>query len=254
MALLPQRLCARAIPACLALSFLARWILLAVSDAPIDLLTFTRIDDIVVGCGLAYLSRSPASRRWLDEFVSFRRLALLLVLFSASQVCLSRTAGSSLLPPAVLHFGLALANDVNTLTIAALMWAVLTQPGCFWHRPLNHPAAVHLGVLSYSIYLWHVLFTTREDPAWLCSFPQNLLFIFIAATLSYRWIEAPFLAWKERLAGDRPAGFLDGFRIGRSIGGTRPPVEAANDAVGESDDGIIGQRPQAECDRRIIKT
>src|SRR5262249_25513818 len=56
MTLLPPRWCVRAIPACLVLAFLARWILLAVSDAPIDLLTFTRIDDIAVGCGLAYLS------------------------------------------------------------------------------------------------------------------------------------------------------------------------------------------------------
>jgi peptidoglycan/LPS O-acetylase OafA/YrhL len=252
--MLPPRWCVRAIPTCLALSFLARWILLAVSDASIDLLTFTRIDDIAVGCGLAYLSRSPASRRWLDGFVSFRRLTLLLVLFAASQICLSRTAGSALLPPPALHFGLALANDINTLTIAALMWAVLNHPCGFGHRLLNHPAAAHLGVLSYSIYLWHVLFTTREDPAWLCSFPQNLLFIFVAATLSYRWIESPFLAWKERLAGDRPAGVLDGFRIGRLLGGPRPPVEAVDAPVGKSDDGIIGQCAQAQGDHRIIQT
>jgi peptidoglycan/LPS O-acetylase OafA/YrhL len=254
MTLLPTRWCVRAIPACLALSFLARWILLSFSYGSTDLLTFTRIDDIAVGCGLAYIARSATTRCCLDRFVSLPRLALLFAFFAASQICLSRAVGSSLLPSTVLPFGIALANDVNTLTIAVFMWAVVNHLGGFWHRLLNHPAPVHLGVLSYSIYLWHVLLCEREEPAWLCSFPQNLFFIFVAATLSYRCIEAPFLAWKDRFAVDCSAGKLDGFRIGRSMGGSRAMVEAANDAVGKSDDGIIGQRTQAERDRRTIKT
>lgn len=205
MAIFPPQWCRRAIPTCLAAAFVARWSLLTFSDAPIDLLTFTRIDDIAVGCGLAYLARFPVSCLWLHWFTSAHRLALLLLFFAASQICLSRMVGSFLWPPAALCFGLALANDVNTLTIAALMWTVLTRPDSFWGRLLNHPAAVRLGVLSYSIYLWHVLLCTREEPAWLCSFPQNLLFIFFAATLSYRWIESPFLAWKDCITVDRLA-------------------------------------------------
>jgi peptidoglycan/LPS O-acetylase OafA/YrhL len=242
MALLPARWCVRAIPVCLAMSFLARWILLTCSYGSIDLLTFTRIDDIAVGCGLAYIARSSTARSCLDQFVSFRRLALLFALFAASQVCLSRAVGSSLLPSALLPVGIALANDVNTLTIAVFMWAVVNHSGGFWHRLLNHPVPVHLGVLSYSIYLWHVLLCEREEPDWLCSFPQNLLFVFVAATLSYRCIEAPFLAWKDRFAGEPTASKLDGFRIGRLIGGTCPMVEAMHGAVDKSDDGIIGQR------------
>jgi peptidoglycan/LPS O-acetylase OafA/YrhL len=205
MAVLPQRRCVRALPMCLVAAFLARLILLVFSDAPIDLLTFTRIDDIAVGCGLAYLARSPVSRLRLHRVVSAHRLTLILLLFAASQVCLSRTVGSVLLPPLVLQIGLALSNAINTLTIAVFMWAVLNQPGGFWYRLLNRPAAVRLGVLSYSIYLWHVLLCERTAPAWLCAFPQNLLFIFVAASLSYRWIESPFLKWKDRLAADIPA-------------------------------------------------
>lgn len=202
MALLPPRWCFRAIPACLALAFAIRWALLAYSQAAVDLLTFTRIDDIAVGCGLAYLARSPAARRWLHWLTSPRRLVLIFLLFAASQVCLSRKIGSSVLPPSVLPLGLALSNDVNVLTITVLMWAVLARPHSFCGRLLNHRAAVHLGVLSYSIYLWHALFLMREEPAWIFSFPQDLLFIFVAATMSYRWIEKPFLSWKDRLSNE----------------------------------------------------
>src|SRR5262249_31101309 len=130
------------------------------------------------------------------------------LVFAVSQVCFSRIIGGRLFPPVVLPFVLALANDVNSLTIAALMWAVLVRPSGFWGRLLNQPVAVGLGVLSYSIYLWHVLLCEKEEPAWLCSFPQNLVFILLVAMLSYRCIERPFLAWKERLAVDRPPGEL----------------------------------------------
>jgi peptidoglycan/LPS O-acetylase OafA/YrhL len=202
LAMMPLRWCFRAIPVCLAVAFLSRWVLLSVSGSSVDLLTFTRIDDIAVGCGLAYLARYPASRLWLDWFASARRLAFLLMIAVLAQIVLSRTIGSSLLPSAVLPFGIALANDINTFTIAALMWGVLTHPASFWGRLLNHPVAVQIGVLSYSIYIWHVLFCAWEDPAWLCAFPQYLLFIFLAAALSYYGIEKPFLRWKDGVGKD----------------------------------------------------
>lgn len=205
MAVLPLRWCLRAIPAGLCVALVTRWLLLAVSNAPIDLLTFTRIDDIAVGCGLAFLARSPAARLWLNRLTSFRCLLSICLLFAVSQVCLSRTVGSALLPTPLLHFGIAMSNTINALTIAALMWAVLTRPERLVGRLLNHPLAVHLGVLSYSIYLWHVPLCEREEPAWLCSFPQNLLFIYLIATISYRWIEIPFLTWKDRLSADASA-------------------------------------------------
>jgi peptidoglycan/LPS O-acetylase OafA/YrhL len=209
MVALPPRWCLRAIPACLIAAFALRWLLLLASPgAAVDLLTFTRIDDIAVGCGLAFLAHEPSWRKRLDWLVAPRRLVLLVLVFAVSQVCFSHVIGSRLFPPVVLPFVLALANDINALTIAALMWAVLVRPSGFWGRLLNQPVAVGLGVLSYSIYLWHVLICEKEGPAWLCAFPQNLVFILLAALLSYRCIERPFLAWKERLAVDRPPGKL----------------------------------------------
>ena len=68
------------------------------------------------------------------------------------------------------------------------MWFVLTRPGGFGGRILNQPAAVGIGVISYSAYLWHLLLCEKL-PAWIGSFPQNLVFIFAAAVLSYTLIE-----------------------------------------------------------------
>ena len=208
IAVLPLDWCRRAVPACMAAAFLLRWGLLLISpNAPIDLLTFTRIDDIAVGCGIAFLAHEPVWRCWMDRFVASRRqLVLLLLVFALAQVCFSRMFGARLFPLVVLPLAVALANSVNALTIAALMWAVLARPSSMLGRLLNHRAAVGLGVISYSVYLWHQPLCGVGGPAWLCSFPQNLVFILLAATLSYRWIESPFLAWKDRLASARRTG------------------------------------------------
>jgi peptidoglycan/LPS O-acetylase OafA/YrhL len=200
MALLTPRMCRWAIPAGLASVLALRCgLLLAWPGATVDLLTFTRIDDIAVGCGLAFLSHDPLWRARLDRFVSSGRcLAVLIVGFLASQVFCSNLVGSMILPRVPLQLAIGVSNDVNTATIACLMWFVLTRPAGFFGKLLNHPIAVGIGVISYSAYLWH-LPVCELGPSWLGAFPQNIIVIFSAAFLSYRLIEKPFLSLKDRL-------------------------------------------------------
>jgi peptidoglycan/LPS O-acetylase OafA/YrhL len=204
VALLPMTWCRKAVPLCLSAALLLRFgLLLLRPGAAIDLLTFTRIDDIAVGCGLAFLAHDDFRRAWLDRFVASRRaLAGLLAFFLASQVVCSNLVGGLFLPRGALELSVSLANTVNSLTISVLMWLVLNRPGCFGGRLLNHSLAVWLGVVSYSAYLWH-LPVCEWAPAWMGSFPQNLLFIFAAAALSWTCIEKPFLSLKDRLAGQK---------------------------------------------------
>jgi peptidoglycan/LPS O-acetylase OafA/YrhL len=207
MVALPPRWCRRAVPLCLAGAFLLRWVLLLVDPkATIDLLTWTRIDDIAVGCGLAFLAREAHWRHRLQRLAgSGWRLALLLAVFTASQVVCSRVVGGRLLRPGALEGAIAVANTINSLTVAVLMWLMLTRPGSLPGRVLNHPVAVTLGVLSYSAYLWH-LPLCEKGPAWMVAFPQNLVFIFAAALASYKLIEQPFLRLKDRLGAEAPRG------------------------------------------------
>jgi len=203
MAVLPLHGCRRAVLVGLVGVLGMRWlVLLAFPGAAVDLLTFTRIDDIAFGCGLAFLAHDPVWRARLERIVgSGRCRALVLACFIASQVVFSNVIGARLLPHVPLRIGIGIANDINALTIVALMWFALTRPTGFWGRLLNHPLAVTIGVLSYSAYLWHLLLCERA-PAWMGAFPQNLVFIFAAAWLSYRVIEKPFLSLKDRLAAE----------------------------------------------------
>jgi peptidoglycan/LPS O-acetylase OafA/YrhL len=199
VALLPLAWCRITVPCCVALAFALRWfLLLRYPGTAVDLLTFTRIDDVAVGCGLAFLAHDASWRGRFDRLTSWRSLALLLPAFLVSQVFCSNLIGSRFLPHGPLQAAIAAANPLNALTIALLMWRLLRRPDGFAGRLLNHPAAVMIGVLSYSAYLWHLPLCERA-PAWVGSFPQNLVFIFVAAALSYTLIEKPFLSLKDRL-------------------------------------------------------
>lgn len=75
--------------------------------------------------------------------------------------------------------------------------------GNFFSRILNHPAAVKLGVLSYSIYIWQQLFT-REQPwqhafKYADSLPLNMVALLLVAWVSYTFYERWFLQLKKKL-------------------------------------------------------
>jgi peptidoglycan/LPS O-acetylase OafA/YrhL len=55
-------------------------------------------------------------------------------------------------------------------------------------------------VISYSLYLWQQVFLNRYSDQFAYRFPQNLVFVFVAAIFSYTVIERPFLRLKTRLA------------------------------------------------------
>jgi peptidoglycan/LPS O-acetylase OafA/YrhL len=71
---------------------------------------------------------------------------------------------------------------------------------------LNHPVLVRLGVVSYGLYVYHELFLNYWNRIlhsphgwgfvlwWLLAFSCTT----IAALVSYRWLETPFLKLKER--------------------------------------------------------
>ncbi|QDT03523.1 O-acetyltransferase OatA [Rubripirellula lacrimiformis] len=87
-----------------------------------------------------------------------------------------------------LPFGLSLEIAAITLLIT-----LLTQPQHTWYFTfLNHPAITSIGVLSYSLYLYNMLFLDESRGDWITQSPQNFGVLFAAAIISYHLIEKPF--------------------------------------------------------------
>jgi peptidoglycan/LPS O-acetylase OafA/YrhL len=59
---------------------------------------------------------------------------------------------------------------------------------------------VHLGVLSYSLYLWQQLFLFPVNKTWTGEFPFNLGCAYVAALMCHNFIEKPFLKLKGKFA------------------------------------------------------
>jgi peptidoglycan/LPS O-acetylase OafA/YrhL len=95
-------------------------------------------------------------------------------------------------------FEIGISRTVNAACITLLVgFAVIRSNRPLW-KWLEHPAVAAIGVRSYSIYLWQQLFLNPRADGFFYHFPQNIVFAIVAGWLSYRFIEQPFLALKNR--------------------------------------------------------
>jgi peptidoglycan/LPS O-acetylase OafA/YrhL len=100
------------------------------------------------------------------------------------------------------HFMLAFFGSfglVTNVSIALVIIISIHSPGTLYFKLLNSRPLNFIGKLSYSIYLWQQLFFSK-NVGFFSTFPLNILFIFIAALLSYYCIEKPFLKLKDRFS------------------------------------------------------
>jgi peptidoglycan/LPS O-acetylase OafA/YrhL len=85
--------------------------------------------------------------------------------------------------------------------LAILLLQSILTPQLF--QPLNWPVVKYLGVLSYSIYIWQMIFCSNPQNfgwshVWFMSFPGWLLGALLAAVLSYHGLEKPLMRLRAR--------------------------------------------------------
>jgi peptidoglycan/LPS O-acetylase OafA/YrhL len=64
-----------------------------------------------------------------------------------------------------------------------------------WGKFLNLKPLTHLGIISYSLYLWQQLFTRSNTHL----FPMNILWILLCAEASYLLVERPSFYFRTAL-------------------------------------------------------
>jgi len=95
----------------------------------------------------------------------------------------------------------AIQTSIEGLGAALLVYWCVTHTEGPVGRFLNARMVRHLGVISYSIYLWQQLFLTHNPHIVTNNIPADIVLVLIVAHLSYYLIEQPFLRLRVRSFG-----------------------------------------------------
>lgn len=163
---------------------------------------FRYFDSLAAGCGCAILlGRSgDAVRTRLEKF------STAVPLFAMGLILLPDFLNVLALPGRIIEMS---GPTLQALGFALLMLQSVCFPRLTYYRWLNWPAVHHLGVLSYSIYIWQQIFFTNPadfglKDAWWLAFPGGVLMALIVAHVSYYGLERPFLELRARFRANRP--------------------------------------------------
>lgn len=196
---LPSKIAIRVIWLSLASVFVGRWIILFEFDQWTEsarFWTFTRFDAIAAGCLIAYLGDERKWEKRLDDIGSHPLFwpGTLASLFATPTLMLISTKTR-----------IGLAYSIDAVLLGFLVWASVRFPGNWFGKLLNHPRLKQVGILSYSLYLWHRLFIRPADlplgsPFWdlWTFFPANLLAVSLAAVACHSLVERPLLNLRNR--------------------------------------------------------
>lgn len=162
------------------------------SRGAINTMLHTRADTLMFGALCALLYRNARFQAFLRRtFAAGWQFATIPFLFVIHPLLEQFFRGKY-----VLTAGWTLEG----FSISVLMLWVVQRPHTRIGGFLNSRPMVHLGLISYSLYLWQQMFFAPSNTSILGRFPVNLLCALAAAQLSYTLIERPFLRLRKRLA------------------------------------------------------
>jgi peptidoglycan/LPS O-acetylase OafA/YrhL len=149
----------------------------------------TGLDSIMFGCLLAILWRNPRFNEYVQPLVRGWAAAIsaAFVLVLAPVFLGARFRGS---------YELVFGFTLNAICLSLILLYVVRVPGSAVGRLLNSAVLRHLGVISYSLYLWQQMFTGVNSVRF---FPWSLPAILACAELSYWLVERPSLRLRDRL-------------------------------------------------------
>jgi peptidoglycan/LPS O-acetylase OafA/YrhL len=150
-----------------------------------------RPDMLMTGCALAFVIQRPGFVRFCRVLYRFwiPAIAAVYIFFFSYRagLCWNGT------------FLRIVGFSLNSAAIALILAWVIHNPDHPVGRPLQWRGIVHVGKISYGIYLWQQFFTHPDFNTPITRFPLNLIAICAIAELSYRWIERPALELRGRI-------------------------------------------------------
>ena len=171
------------------ISRVVTYILMPHQRALLNAMLHTGLDSIMFGCLLALLWRSDRFNKLMQPWVR-------------GWVAGCAAVFSTILGPLFLgarfrgSYGLVFGYTLNALCLSLILMYVVRVPNSPVGRLLNAAVLRHLGVISYSIYLWQQMFTGADS---IGRYPWSLIAVLGCAELSYWMIERPSHRLRDRL-------------------------------------------------------
>ena len=191
-------------------------------DSGID----THCDGLLVGCSLAfYLSDRPSLAG------EARRTVNVMAWGALGALVIDILAGNTGISGREVTFPLA------PMCAAVIPLSVSQAPRSVLARLLSLRPAVWIGERSYGMYLWHLpIYLIIGDLGWSRGRIDltRVGLTFVAAALSYRFIEQPFLRLKDRFSGVPAAAAV-----------ARPAAAGGRPAASEVNGGAAATRARA---------
>ena len=157
------------------------------------MLAHTRIDMLMFGCALALFWTSQRFERMAQLFFRMGGMPMsLLVLFLVCPVL-------SLIWP--MNFMSVAGYTMTGFAVAACIYYFVENPETILGRGLNLPLVAHLGVISYSVYLWQQLFLNEKNITISGRLPWSLFCTILIAEFSYWCVERPSLRLRDLMNG-----------------------------------------------------
>ncbi len=154
----------------------------------VSIMTHTRFDSLLFGCYLAYQYKKNNFKAFNQFILKFK-----LHFFAGIHILFfSRLLQIQFKGKYIMTFGYSL----DALMMCLILIYVIENKNAFTEF-LNTSFLVHIGTLSYSLYLWHMPF------AW-SGFGNDFLFlrilgIYACALTSFLIIETPFMNWRQKV-------------------------------------------------------
>jgi peptidoglycan/LPS O-acetylase OafA/YrhL len=174
-------------------SFLIKYYFLT-HDLPIKKFTFTRWDQIVMGAGIVLLER----KGFFKIPKNFIYVVFLTIFIIIPTVYTYREQSN------IFFFKELFKYFFLAIFFGCLLCLLLFEDRLlFLNRMLKLPIMQYFGKTSYGIYVWHMMVITIMEANWFSEIMVlDLLIVtfltLLAAHLSFKFIEEPFLRFKNR--------------------------------------------------------
>jgi peptidoglycan/LPS O-acetylase OafA/YrhL len=139
----------------------------------------TRLDTLMFGCAMALLWKEARFNRLVEKLLHPALFAFSIFYISILAPCLSARFDA--------RYDWTIGYTLRGLLISIVLLYVVRKPISFPGRMLNLGPVRHIGIISYSLYLWQQMFTGPHS----LLFPLNLILIWACAELSYWLVERP---------------------------------------------------------------